>query len=388
MSPRLFAVALVSTLFAGSALALNAGRVPAFKLVADDGGRLNSEGAVDFAVVGNLTGKEVTDQIVADLAANTGLDFAVLMGGIVPSSSTGAWVQAGKRLGAALARADGTGGRLTVAPVAGRGEGAGDPTYVGFGAAFPGVGMDIGFNRVASWYRFDVLSDGVTWRLMVMDGNKDRLKSRWEEQRRWMLQQVEGDYAGMLVFLYDAPLNLAGSKPNGRPVADPTELVTDLRNQMDDSKLRAVFSASASASEVLMPEGRYGPLYVVAGGGGAPLQDVHRESTPDLEAPAVEPQLLEVSFDAALLEGLNRRESAGEVPEAVLDASRGRGAFEGLPGRYDADYAPSWGWFRVVIDGPTLGVEWRSWRPEGGLSPAWSARSELKGPWATVPAGL
>ena len=48
--------------------------------------------------------------------------------------------------------------------VAGDRDGTGDNRYEGLGATFPGLGVDIGVNRVATWYSFDVRTDGLVWR--------------------------------------------------------------------------------------------------------------------------------------------------------------------------------------------------------------------------------
>ena len=170
--------ALLLGLVAGSGEAVaapKASAIPTQDIYADNGEVKTVTGAVHFAVVGDTRDAIAADKvngrfsidgaeqaIVADLMARVDeyrLKFAVLLGNMVTTSSTGEWKNfnrdwQGALAGSQLSEAGGT--RLKSLPVCGTSDRTGDEWLTGFGAAFPGVGADIGANRVASWYSVDI----------------------------------------------------------------------------------------------------------------------------------------------------------------------------------------------------------------------------------------
>lgn len=357
-------------------------------LYADDGARVVVPGPVAFAVVGNTAGDVATDDVLASLSAripgDPPLSFLALLGGMVDTSSNAAWKAFDVSTDGLLTRPGSDAiGSLPAVPVAGAGEGRGDEGYRGLAAAFPGIGADIGLGRVATWYSFDLQSAETTWRIFVLDAAKARLASRWNEQIAWLDEVADGDYDGALVFMHDAPLSLAGPLPSGSPAEAPTELLDTLLADIDDTKVKAVFFAGPSATQVISPEGEYGTLHVGAGGGGSPLVDLWREAPKPPEGE--DPLSLESSFDGTLVGALNAWSSAVEIDPKLVDMARGKGDFEGVPRRVSASAVPTWGWWEVQVDGPALALRLHLYQPGGGFAPSWSGRTTLGEPWKTVP---
>ncbi len=369
-----------------SACGLDPAKVAPHALYADDGARVVHPGELRFAVVGNTAGDAMTDAVLADLSTRMGaepkLSFLALAGDVVDGSSNASWKGFDVAFGGLVAKPEGGAG-VPAVPVAGDGEGRGDPNYLGLAAAFPGLGADIGLGRVASWYAFDVVSAETTWRIFVLDGAKERLGSRWNEQLGWLGEVADGEYDGALVFLSQAPLSLAGPLPDGAWAEAPSELIDTLVADIDDTKLKAVFFASAPASQVLAPDGEYGALLIGAGGGGSPLQDLWRESPKPAEGN--DPLTLESSFDGTLGAALNRWADGGTLDDKVVDMARGKGEFEGAPRRVQAAAVPTWGWWEATLDGPALSLRLHLYQPDGSFADAWSGRTRLGEAWRTVP---
>ena len=377
-------LSLLAPLFTLAACGLDPSKIAAHTLLADDGARLERTDSVQFAVVGNPAG-EGTPALVSDLSnhlgGDEGLDFVVLMGGVVDSSSNRAWKQFSRTFEGVLAGPSAEGG-VPAVPVAGAGEGNGDDVYRGWGAAFPGVGQDIGLNRVASWYDFDLVTDGKTWRFLVMDANRARLKSRWGEQLNWMKTAVEGEYDGLIVLFYDAPYSLAGATVTSQRASAPGDLLDALDAQIDETKLKAVFFAGPPANQVLAPDGPYGALYIGAGAGGVPLADLHRE---DPEDGAGEPLTLESSYDGTMVETVGKWSQAGLIEEKVVNEARALGEFEGRPRIVRGEAVPTTGWWEVKLNGTALSVQLHLVQPDGSYAPSWQGVTRLGGPWTTVP---
>ncbi len=367
---------------------LDPAKIAPHALYADDGARVVHPGPVSFAVVGNTAGDAMTESVLADLEARAAsepkLAFLALLGGVVDASTNASWKAFDAAYSGLLAKPDATGGaQLPAVPVAGAGEGRGDANYLGLSAAFPGLGADIGLSRVASWYSFDLVSGETVWRVFVLDAAKERLASRWTEQLGWLETAAEGEYDGAMVFVHDAPFSLAGGLPSGAAADAPTELLDTLIADIDDTKVKAVFFAGPSATQVLSPEGEYGTLHIGAGGGGAPLSDVWREAPQPPEGE--DPLTLEPSFDGTLVDALNRWGNAGELDAKAVDMARGKGEFEGAPRRVQSGLVPTWGWWEVQVDGPALSLRLHLYQPDGSFASSWSGRTRLGEPWATVP---
>jgi hypothetical protein len=404
-------VVLLAALLDGRAL--DTTRIPSHTIAVDDGGVLSPNGPFVAAIVGNLRASTPTldngragvagiqDAIAHDvLTAGAAPPTIVLLGDEVRSSSPAEWADFAKSAAplldakeiavasandAAIGPIDNPG--LTVAPksaevtsvpdglaaivVAGDRDGAGDNRYEGLGAAFPGLGVDIGVNRVATWYSFDVRTDGLVWRFVVLDSNKSLLGSRWTEEMRWFASVLEGEYDQLVLFQHDSLYNLAGNSKNG-PDMDPggavTEILAVVDKHADLNKLRAVIAAGPSASQTFLPDGPFGVLFVSAGGGGAPAEDLRRwgsRKAPGTPTASRKVQL-EPMFDLALMAQLENKPS---VTEDAIDAARAEGDYTGLVGTYRAKDLPTFGWWELSLKGGLLNLVFHSWREDRGLTP-------------------
>lgn len=366
------------------------GAITDHPIYADDGTEQDVQGAVSFAVVGNTrepipaldqrAGRKgvsagVTEAIVADMVTQVeagGPSFLVLLGDIVRAGSPLEYEGFSRRFRKLV---DGgpapseTAQRVRVVPVAGDREAVQDKRFENWMGAFPDVGAEIGYNRVGSWYAFDVLSDGKRWRMMVLDTGKKRLGSRWNEQLNWIPRALEGEYDGLLVFMHDALLDLSGARGLRMNTDDgPRELVEKIEEHADLLDLRAIFSAGGHASQVLMPDGPFGTLHVGAGGGGAPGEKLHRWGAAD-QAGRAEDIALEPIFDMALLKALDQWNSRmnEQVPDVVLDEARATGSYEGFIGAYNAGAFPTNGWWQVDLNGAAVALSFRMIMPDGKL---------------------
>lgn len=390
-----------------------AARIQGHALYADDGAKVETTEPVHFAVVGNVrpalpldkaagrTGPAMPDAVVKDIAAHKELDAVVLLGDVVTSGSIQAWRAFDRRFAGLLQKVKVTKapppapeehldlqGVVTVGapppeptvtaigdgrpavPVAGDREARGDPRFKNWNAAFPNIGRFIGYNRVASWYRFDVVSTSsggqrFIWRFVVLDSGKARLGSRWKEQLNWIPTAVAGDYDAMVLLMHDSVIDLAGKKLEMNPDGAPAELVSAVDDAIGMLKLRAVFTAGHDASEAFLPDGPYGELYVVAGGGGAPTEDLRRWGPLD-QAGRDQDIHLESSFDLALLDAVDRWNRIAPLPESVLDEAKAMGSFKGFTGTYDGTQIPTTGWWKVSLDGPRMDVDFYLRRPADG----------------------
>jgi hypothetical protein len=399
------------------ARAFDTARIPPHTLAVDDGGVLTPAGPFVVAMVGNLrSGNPALDNgrvavagigeaIAHDvLTAGSAPPTVVLLGDVVRSSSAAEWSDfarawaplldskevatanavdptqigpidnPGLTVTHAAAKVSAVPDGLAAIVVAGDRDGASDSRYEGLGASFPGVGVEIGANRVATWYSFDVHTDGVVWRFVVLDSNKALLGSRWGEQTRWFASVLEGTYDQLVLFEHDGLYNLAGGGKNG-PDMDPGGAVTELLKVVDDhaelNKLRAVFAAGAHADQAFLPDGPFGVLFVNAGGGGAPAEDVQRwgeRRAPGTPTASRRVQL-EPMFDLALMAQLERKPG---VSEDAVDAARAQGEYKGLVGTYRAKDLPTFGWWEVSVKGGLMNLVFHAWREDRGLAPIYT----------------
>lgn len=364
----------LATLAGPASAAPKAAAIPTQDLYADDGEVKSAMGAVHFAVVGDSRAAIAADKvagratiegaeqsIVADIASHVDayrLKFAVLLGNMVTSSTNGEWksftadwvsVLAGSEL------AEGGGTRIKSLPVCGTADRGGDEWLVGFGAAFPGVGANIGANRVASWYTVDQAADGKVWRFIVLDSDKAALGSRWDEQMAWIPEALKGDaYDHLLVFMNQPPHTLAhGAKDD----AGAAELMSTIEDSTKLNMVTAVFSANTGANEIFLPGGRMGEAYINVSS-GAPAATLARWRT--------EPELrLESIFDLQLIKAFDHAVEARSLAETVVDHAKARGSYEGFVGEYDGRAFPIAGWWNVSIAGDTLALDFRMWDPSG-----------------------
>ncbi len=394
---------------APEAVAKDTEEITKHALYADDGETRTYEGAVSFAVIGNTregvagvdnsAGRRgftagVTEALVADMVTQVeadGPEFLVLTGDNVRVGSVAeynGWSRRFRKLVDGGPAPTAGAKRIKVVPVAGDREAAGDKRFENWMGAFPGVGADIGYNRVGSWYAFDVESKGETWRFMVLDTGVKRLGSRWTEQMNWIPRALEGRYDGLMVFMHDGLVDLSGrstaKKDHMNPDDGPRQLVDQIEEHAPDlTTLRALFYAGGHANQVSLPDGTFGPAYVGVGGGGAPGEDLRRWAAADT-AGRKEDVALEPIFDMALLKALGDWNSRmnESVPDIVIDEAKAMNSYQGFTGAYNAGAFPTYGWWQVDLDGEQLAMNYRMYMPDGKMKflyrLVWSERDGWK----------
>lgn len=383
-------------LLLGCFVGINPKAIPTQELYADDGVTQSFRGAVTFAVVGDTREAGPGDRalgripvpgaeaaVVADVSRavqSEGVEFVAFTGNMVAASSTLGWKTFAKDWNPVLAGSElsDTGApRVRVVPTAGVGDRAGDEWLKGFGAAFPGVGADIGFNRIASWYRFDLDTRGKTWRVLVLDSDRAALGSRWEEQIAWIPKALDGKYDGVLVFMSQPLLTLASKVPSNEG-GGPKELIETVEDGCPVGSLKAVFSGHSGANELYLPGGRFGELYVNALSGAPASTFARWGSAPDA---GYETLRLEALYDLALIRSFDSWAAAKAFPETVVDHAKARGSYEGFVGEYDARYFAPQGWWNVTLSGAEMTVTLRAMGPDGSFSDLYTAKLEGKEGW-------
>ncbi len=385
---------LLATLIACATLRPAA--IPAHALWADDGQEVVIDGPLRLGVVGDVRPALPTDaakgriatpdterRIVEDLVGHvdrTSIDAVLLLGDLVRYATTATWRRFDRVWSPVLegvTAGDGTHARVRTLPVAGNHERYRDPLLAGFGAAFPGVGADVGYGRVAAWYRVDVVSRGTRWRMLVLDSDRKAMGTRWDAQLAWLDAALEGPYDRLVVAMHHPRWTLAtGQTPDAH--GGPSALLDRITGRVKMGTLVAVFAGHAHTNEVFLPDGPLGELYVTAGGGGSPVDGLARRGTPGTPGAAL---TLEPSFDAAMEAQSERWAEAGRMDENARQRLRGEGAWAGYPGAYDAAAMPIQGWWRVALDGPSMDVAFQMIGPHGEVAPAWTARWTARGGW-------
>lgn len=373
-------------------------KIPDHKVYADEADALEHSGEVlRFAVVGNVrapipvvdkAGRKgptdgINQAIVTDLRRQVDrkqLDFVALMGDSVRWSSTGEWKTFDSLWQEVL---DGEtvptteGYRIPTMPVVGDVDSRSDKRLQGVYGAFPEVGVDIGHARVASWYSFDVRVEGAIWRMIVLDSNKDRLGSRWNEQLYWIPEATEGRFDHVLVFMHDPVVTLTkGTEPNVDGA--PMELIEAVEESAGLMKIRAVFSAEPHSTEVFLPSGPLGEAHFTAGGGGAPAETQERWGNGD--SLGYGDLQLEPLFDLALQNDFDRQASAQTFPDEVIDHAKAMGTWEGFTAAYDARYFPLYGYWIAEIQGDELRVAYEQHQSDGSFKEAYHIKF-IDGKW-------
>ena len=383
------------------ACGLDPAKVPDHSVYASNGSARVADQPVVFGVVGNTrtflpaldraqgnngATEGVTEAIVLDLEARAkqGMSFVVHMGDGVRKSSQTEWSDFAETFSDLIdgetPPAGETNQRLRVVPVAGDRDSAGDSRYVGWGGAFPDAGAEIGYNRVATWYTFDLDAQGTTWRMIVLDTDKASLGSRWGEQMAWIPTAMKGDFDALLVFMHEPLYDLGGAADGMNKDGAPAALLERIDDEEGGAKLKAVFSSGSHTSAALLPLGPYGALHVNAGGGGAPGADLRRWGAGD-KAGLAEDIQLEALFDLSIMKQLDARIEDEEIPDVVVDQARAAGSFEGFVGTYDAVYSPTYGWWQVTLYKDVIDVRFHMVGPDLSLMEVYSAGHSESGGW-------
>lgn len=389
-----------AALVALTACVRNPEGIPDHTLVADEEGAWSQDGPLRFAVVANLRppvplldrGRKLshhegaTEALLTELrrrADKRELQFIAVLGDSVRFSADKEWVGFDTRFkelfdGQTVPNSEGY--RVPIMPVAGDHEYLGDRDLKGLDGAFPGIGADIGFNRVASWYHFDVRAQGRIWRFVVTDSNKEKMGSRWNEQGYWIPRAAEGRYDHILMFMHHPVVTLGRDTPDNRDGA-PLELVDALEDTVGLMRLRAVITGDAFTNEVILPGGRLGTAHFSAGGGGAGAEALERWG--NARDQGLGDVQLEPLLDLKLQKDFARRAERELFPEPVVDMASGSGSWEGFTAAYDADYFPLYGYWEMVVAGDTLAATLHVLNPEGGFTELYRIDYEADRGWTS-----
>jgi len=374
------------------AFAFDTKKIPTQDLYMDDGQRKEFASTVEFAVVGNVraakAGEAEATKRVAVKGAQAAVlgdisktiqegrtEFMVLLGNLVPGSSLPAWKAWSKQWVSVI-----SGGeppedgkmRTRVLPVPGADDALEDDRYAGFGAAFPGVGADIGFNRVATWYSVDLAVGGHTWRFLTVDTNRAALGSRWEEQNAY-LEKTLGDqdaYDSLVVFMYD-PLITLGLGRVSNLDESPKELLETIDGATRIGALKAVFASGTASNEVFLPHGKFGEMYINTGGGGIPADTIERWGHAD--AAGLHDVKLETTFDFAILREFERQAEVRKCSSVALDHAKSDQSWKGFPGAFEASCMPLVGWWDVSLTGEKMQLNYRQLQPDNSLKSIYTA---------------
>ena len=374
---------LFATLFLSTALGAPKA-LPAMRVVAADGATLERE-SMTIAITGNTRGKAVAidkarsgrsvghSAVLGDITAvnmTSGIDALFLLGDVVANSTPGQWEAFGSRHAAVI---DGTVAppsavkRVPVLPVVGDRDCVKEPSCASIAKVFPGFGVEIGFGRVATWHHMDLrIGNKMEWRVVVVDSNKKGLGSRWFEQLSWLKEVVATPGSGLLVLMHEGPLSLGRDAKN----SGPQELLDVINEHAPLLSVRAVFSAGRINNQAFLPEGALGPLHVVAGGGGAPGEDLERgllEGTEDLRLLGSVDRGVDAMVDGHLF-------NPTPPDQKAIDEALGTGTFKGYPRRVDAGVFPLHGWWKLHLAEGILEAELRIQRGDGTIGKAASVR--------------
>ena len=248
-------------------------------------------------------------------------------------------------------------GNIPYQPVMGDLESLKDDKYLNTEAVFPDMGTDIGYNRVGSWQYFDIDTGGKVYRMMILDGNKSILKSRWNEQLAWIEETIQGKYDGMFVFIHLPWYNLAGMAPKMNPDEAPEEILTHLEENMDLMKLQGVFFGGGHANQVILPNGNFGVAHIGVGGGGAPAEDLYLYQ-PGAEHNMTKRIELEKNFKDVLLKEINRWNGQSPLSAATMDKAMNTGTYKGFPGLIEGREFPIQGWWELSLKGNEIRAEY------------------------------
>ena len=316
--------------------------------------------------------KGVTESLLKDIAKESP-DCVVFVGDMVKNGSKKEWKKFEKNQLALIPE-------VSVQPVIGNNEAIKDPKYLNTEILFPDMGTDIGYNRVGSWSYFDVDTNGTSWRILVLDANKEALTSRWNEQQLWLDEVTKGDFDSMFVFVHLPWYNLAGSTPKMNPNGHPEELISYVAGSVDMLKVRGVFFGGGHANQVLLPNGPYGTLHVGAGGGGAPAEDLYQWQS-GMEHGLVEKPELESTFVDVLREQVDRLHGQSSLSPATLDKAYNTGTYKDFPGLFEGTQVPTQGWWELVLKGTKSSIVYHHHLTNGSVEPIYELHYSDKRGW-------
>jgi len=364
-------------------------KLPDHPILADDGETLRASGPLVFALVGNTRGPNTGPDIAAGMVVHKGIRAAVvddiaakaaeeggpavlwMLGDHVRKGAPSEWKALDKQLARILDGAKPPKGetprQLRALPVAGDHEAVGDERFFGYGDTFPEAGADIGFGRVASWYHFDLQSDGSTWRFMVVDPRQEALGSRWTEQLGWIERTLkEPKFDFLVVVMHDPVYDLGGRQPEMNKGEGPLELLAEIEDRIGVQRLKAVVSAGHHTNQVMLPDGPKGALHLGVGGAGPVQDNLMRWAAADSAGRAAEVNL-EPIFDLAMLEQMDRWHRDHGLPDVAVDEAKARGTFEGFTAAYSARHFPIAGWWTMRVEGGVMVLDFHYRKLDGSF---------------------
>ena len=355
------------------------------QLCGTDGSVVKSDDIYTMAVLGNTRPAFKQDAMTGKIGQSKGVfthlstdivkthpQCVVLVGDMVPGASAKNW----KKFQSAMSVFQDT----PIQPVMGDMEALKDEKYLQTQSVFPEMGTDIGYNRVGSWDYFDVQSKDTTWRIMTLDANKTILKSRWNEQLLWIDEAIKGEYDAMIIFVHLPWYNLAGSNPQMNPDDAPRELITYVEESLGMMKLKAVVFGGGHANQVIMPDGAFGTLYVGAGGGGAPAEDLYLWQ-PGFEHNMTKKIELEKTFRQVLLKEVDRWNSQSPLSASTMDKAFNTGTYKDFPGLIEGSQFPIQGWWELIIDGGYMGFLYHQYYQNESLNVIYRITYSEQGGW-------
>ncbi len=384
-------ISVCAALVGLTACGIDPAKVSPAKVYAEAGSKVVSDRPVTFALVGATRGgigfeSPDADAVIADVRAEAplrDLRFVMLSGDYVLRSTTAEWDSFAARWADVLDLpvTSTNKARKPVVAIPGNGERVGDPKLKAFGAAFPGLVNDIGYNRVASWGSIDIEAQGATWRILLADSNRKELGSRWEEQSFWLPKAVKGDFDHLVVVMPDPLVTLAA----GTSMDDdggPSEILSIIDEHAGVGDLKLVIGGGTGTNEFFLPTGTYGEGYLVAGNSGVATPQLARwakgESLPYAEVSH------EPLFGLALMAAFDARAADGGYAEKTIEHARGSGAWEGFDAAFEAGTLPLVGWWAVSIAGDVVTVTYRQQQPDGSFRDVWTGRGDASKGWSTT----
>lgn len=182
----------------------------------------------------------------------------------------------------------------------------------------------------ATWTAETIQTEGVRWRIVLLDTEARAMGTGWLDQRTWLPKAVSGDDYDQLLVVTNRPLaSLQDPVPSGSGAMH--SLLADVATHGDRTRLRGVISGGTRTNEVLLHSGPFGEVHLVAGNGSVDAADLSRRG---------ESTLREVG-DMALVDGF----------DAALRAEWGK-RLGSPPGEsYTGDALPVRGWWQVELSG-------------------------------------
>jgi hypothetical protein len=289
-----------------------------------DGEVATVDGPVRFALVGGLAWASPATE--ADLHA-AGLGFVVLAGDAVPRGSRSAYEVLRERLAG-----------LPVVPLPGAGEARGDASLRWFSSTFTGLGVE-GLDLNVPWRAFDIRTEGVSWRFLVLDADGDRRGTSFQDQLSWV-PKVVADGDDPLIVLLNRPVRSMSASWDPSASAGAALLHDVVRRHTAPTRIALVAAGGAPSPEFVLPGGPWGEGWLGVGRASGP---------PDTLIRATATAELEPGLDDALMRWFV---SDGVPAPSVVDD-------------YRADTWPVTGWWRVTLDGEELAATLRMCRARG-----------------------